>query len=77
MKLISNTISSKRKSLRKTSASCPVCGAPKETPQHFLLECPAYAFERSKLKPKKGRPEIKFADLLTNEDKTIALTHFI
>jgi ribonuclease HI len=38
----------------KDSTQCPACGAPKETPQHFLLECPAYAHERWKLRPKKG-----------------------
>ena len=28
------------------SAQCPACGAPKETPQHFVVECPSYAHER-------------------------------
>jgi hypothetical protein len=62
---------------RKNSAQCPACGARKETPQHFLLECPAYAHERWKLKPKKGKLEIKFADLLANVDKTIELVQYI
>jgi hypothetical protein len=50
---------------------------PKETPQHFLLECPAYAHERWKLRPKKGELELKFAELLANEKKTVALAHYM
>ena len=61
----------------KASAQCPACGAPKETPQHFLLECPAYAYERRALKPKRGSLETKYADLLTNPNKTIALAIYI
>src|SRR6202012_5817372 len=62
---------------RKESAQCPACGATKETPQHFILECPAYAYERRKLKPRKGELETKFTDTLTNEKKTITLAHYI
>ena len=62
---------------RKESAQCPACGASKETPQHFLLECPAYARERRKLGPKKGELEIKHADILSNEKKTIALALYL
>jgi ribonuclease HI/exonuclease III len=62
---------------RKTGAQCPACGAPKETPQHFLLECPAYAYERWKIKPKKGRMELKFADLLANGERTTELAQYI
>jgi hypothetical protein len=61
----------------KDSAQCPACRAPKETPQHFIMECPAYAHERWKLKPKKGRTEIKYTDLLSSQDKTIQLAHYI
>jgi ribonuclease HI len=62
---------------RKESAQCPACGAPKETPQHFLLECPAYAHERWKIRPKKGDMETKFAELLANEKKIVALAHYM
>jgi ribonuclease HI len=62
---------------RKESSQCPACGAPKETPQHFLLECPAYAHERWKLRPKRGVLETKFAELLTSEKKIIALAHYM
>jgi hypothetical protein len=62
---------------RKESAQCPACRAPKETPQHFLLECPAYAHERWKLRLKKGELETKFAEILTSKKKTITLAHFM
>jgi hypothetical protein len=56
---------------------CPACGAPKETPQHFLLECPAYTHERWKLRPKKGELELKFTEILTSEKKAITLAHYV
>ena len=62
---------------RKESAQCPACGASKETPQHFLLKCPAYARKRRKLGPKKGELEIKHADILSNEGKTVALALYL
>ena len=59
-------------------AQCPACGAPKETPQHFVLECPAYANERKRtLKPKKGRSELKFAEIVGRKSDAVALAHFI
>lgn len=54
---------------RKESAQCPACGVSKETPQHFLLECPTYAHKRRKLGLKKGEMEIKYADILSQWDK--------
>ena len=62
---------------RKDSAQCPACGAHKETPQHFLLECPAYAYERWKLRPRKGEIEMKFAEILTSEKKSLTLAHYM
>ena len=60
------------------SAQCPACGAPKETPQHFVLECPAYAQERRKmLKPKRGRSELKYAEIVGRKDEAVALAHYI
>ena len=61
----------------KENAQCPACGAPNETPQHFVMECPAYKYERWKLRPKKGKPELKYGDLLSNEEKTVELAHYI
>ena len=60
------------------SAQCPACGAPKESPQHFVLECPAYAQERRKtLKPKRGRSELKYAEIVGRKDEAVALAHYI
>ena len=28
------------------SPQCPACGHPKETPEHYLLQCPSYDYER-------------------------------
>lgn len=62
---------------RKASANCPACGAERETPQHFLLECPAYAYERGKLKARRGSKEKKIAELLSKEDGMAALAGYI
>ena len=62
---------------KKESAQCPACGASKETPQHFLLECPAYAYERCKLGPKKGEIEKKFTEMVSSEKKIVALAHYL
>ena len=62
---------------RKESAQCPACGAQKETPQHYLMECPAYSHERWKLGPKKGEQELKFAELLSSGKKTVAVAHYM
>jgi ribonuclease HI len=61
----------------KESAQCPACGAQRETPQHFIMECPAYAHKRWKLKPKKGRSELKYGEVLGSGDRAIALAHYI
>ena len=60
------------------SAQCPACGAQRETPQHFVMECPAYAHERKKtLKPKRGRSELKYAEILGRKSEAVALEHYI
>ena len=61
----------------KESAQCPACGAPNETPQHFIMECSAYKHEGWKPRPKKGKPELKYEDLLSNKEKTAELAHHI
>ena len=62
---------------KKESAQCPACGASKETPQHFLLECPAYAYERRKLSPKKGEIEKKFVEMVSSKKKIVTLAHYL
>ena len=55
----------------KEIAQCPACGTQNETLQHFIMDCPAYKYERWKLRPKKGKPELKYEDLLSNKEKTV------
>ena len=60
------------------SAQCPACGAQRETTQHFVLECPAYEHERNKtLKPKRGRSEPKYAEILGRKNEAVVLAHYI
>ena len=48
------------------SPHCPACGHPKETAEHFLLQCPKYAHERwPLLNQTRGRPP-KFTTLLSS-----------
>ena len=48
------------------SPHCPACGHPKETAEHFLLQCPKYAHERwPLLNQTRGRPP-KFTMLLSS-----------
>ena len=48
---------------RATSTRCPACGAEEETIDHFLLDCPNYAYERWAL----NRQAIKIGKQLTRE----------
>ena len=60
------------------SAQCLACRSLQETPQHFMLECPAYEQEHSRtLKLKRGRSELKYADILGRKNKAVGLVHFI
>ena len=57
---------------------CPACGAPRETPQHYILECPAYDHERRRiLKLKRGRPELKYAEIMGRRNGAKVLAHYI
>ena len=43
-----------------------------------MIECPAYAQERRKtLKPKRGRSELKYAEIVGRKDEAVALAHYI
>lgn len=53
------------------------CRAPKETPQHFVLECRAYTRERRTLKPKRGRSELKYAEIIGRKCEALAFAHYI
>jgi hypothetical protein len=61
---------------RVDQPSCPACGDPKETVEHFLLHCPAYAHERWVLeKAIKSKPSLKI--LLGNSKTAQALGNYI
>jgi hypothetical protein len=61
----------------KGSMQCLACRAPRGTTQHFIMECPAYAHERWKLKLKKGRSELKYAEVVGKQEGVIMLAHYI
>ena len=43
-----------------------------------MLECPAYAQERRKtLKPKRGRSELKYTEIVGRKDEAVTLAHYI
>jgi ribonuclease HI len=61
---------------RVDKPSCPACGDSKETVEHFLLRCPAYAHERWALeKSLKCKPNLK--TLLGDSTATLPLLHYI
>jgi hypothetical protein len=61
---------------RVDSPRCPACGQGKETVEHFLLHCPAYAHERWALeKAIKTKPNLK--TLLGDHKATHALKNYI
>ena len=62
---------------RTESAQCPACRHPSETPQHFLLDCIAYAHERWPLIAGKSQKKKEFAYILGNEKDAIPLIDFI
>jgi hypothetical protein len=62
---------------RTDSAQCPACRFHTESPQHFLLDCPADAHERWPLTTGKNAANKEYAKLLGNGCKTIAIIDFI
>ena len=62
---------------RAESAHCPACGHPNETPQHFLLDCPAYAHERWPLITGKSQKKKEFAHLVGKAKNAVLIITFI
>ncbi|KAF8259347.1 hypothetical protein EI94DRAFT_1616291, partial [Lactarius quietus] len=62
---------------RAESTSCPACGHSKETTQHFLLDCLAYAHERWPLIAGKSQMNKEYAKLLGDSKNAIPLITFI
>ncbi|KAF8264458.1 hypothetical protein EI94DRAFT_1593125, partial [Lactarius quietus] len=61
---------------RTENAHCPACGHPNETPQHFILNCPAYAHERWPMIAGKSQKK-EYAYLVGNAKNAVPLINFI
>jgi ribonuclease HI len=59
------------------SASCPVCGYYDKTPQHYLLDCPAYAHERWLLLAGKSAKNRDFAIIVGKAKNTKPIIDYI
>ena len=62
---------------RMDSARCPACGHPRENVQHFLMDCPAYKFERWPLYRHCKNREPTLKDLLNKEESVVPLAKYI
>ena len=62
---------------RSVNAHCPACSHPNETPQHFLLDCPAYTHERWPLTAGKSQKKREYASLVGNSKNAIPIIDFI
>ena len=62
---------------RAENASCPACGHHKETPQHFLLDCPKYAHERWPLMARKSSKNREYANLIRSNKNPIPIIDYI
>jgi hypothetical protein len=62
---------------RTESAKCPACGYHNETPQHFLLDCPAYAHKRWMLTVGKTTKNKGYTALLGSPKNAIPLINYI
>ena len=59
------------------SAQCPACGHPKETPEHYLLQCPSYAHERWPIIRQTGGRPPKITQLLSNPKLLAPLANYM
>ena len=59
------------------SPQCPACGHPKETPIHFLLQCPKFAHERWPLLNAVGGRPPKLPRLLSSSKLLLPLANYI
>ena len=62
---------------RVDSPRCPDFGHPKETTEHFLLQCQSYAHERWMILNKTSRTLAKLLRLLTSPKLLISLANFM
>ena len=59
------------------SSQCPACGHPKETAEHFLLQCPKYAHERWPILNARGGRPPTFTKLLSNPGLLLPLANYM
>ena len=62
---------------RTESARCPACGHHTETPQHFILDCPAYTFKRWLLMAGKSPPNREYTKLIGDAKNAIPIANYI
>ena len=62
---------------RMAHPNCPACGQEIESTQHFVLDCPKYAYERWTLLAGKNQKNRDFANLIGQEDNALSLTAYI
>lgn len=62
---------------RVDNPSCPACGHPNETVEHFIAYCPKYAHERWPLLRRTGNTPPKLIKLLTSAKLLVLLVNFI
>ena len=62
---------------RMAHPNCPACGQEIESTQHFVLDCPKYAYERWTLLAGKSQKNREFANLIGQEDNALSLTAYI
>ena len=59
------------------SPSCPACGHPKETVEHFLIQCPKYAHERWPLLQNSRSGHPKISKILSSPKLLLPLANYI
>ena len=59
------------------SLQCPACGHLKETPEHYLLQCPSYAHERWPILIKSGGRPPQITKLLSSPKLLGSLANYI
>jgi hypothetical protein len=63
---------------RVDKTNCPACGEDYETPSHFLLSCPVYAFKRWALERQvKKKKSLTLETLLGDLDLALPLANYI
>ena len=62
---------------RTDSARCLACGYHSENPQHFLLDCPAYAHERWPLMAGESLANKEYTKLISDAKNAIPIVSFI